>query len=117
VQEGSKPIGVRGSAFDEVRHRLVEIASRDFPNYSEPLISTRQVARDPGRSGFGVRNFSLQEISTDELAIPRSLIAREKEVMWQRGTTRPSGGQVSSEFGFRVLWCKEIATSQVPISR
>jgi hypothetical protein len=55
-----KAIGVQHLAFDEVRRRLGEIASRDFLNYLEPLISTGQVARDPGRLGFGVRSFPLQ---------------------------------------------------------
>jgi hypothetical protein len=78
-----KPIAYRHSAFDEVRRRLVEIASRDFPSYSEPSISTGTGgarSREIGvrRSGFSIakenlhRGFAIREIP---------------KVTWQCGTT------------------------------
>jgi hypothetical protein len=39
---------------------LVEIAISDFPEPLEPLITTGQVARDSGKSGFGIRDFPVQ---------------------------------------------------------
>jgi hypothetical protein len=44
-----------------VRRRLVEVATRDFLSYSESLISTGQVARDPRDRGSVFGGFNIKK--------------------------------------------------------
>jgi hypothetical protein len=50
----------------------IKIANSDFPILLESLISMGQVARDPERSGFGVRGFRHQGTLASWIRDPRN---------------------------------------------